>query len=658
MSGIVGHTMYAVLAAKAAAGRRLPVAGLMHRHLASYLAGAYLGCDIQTMPQAVRIDTGKEVGFGTVPVAEGPLTGKLRPFALVYQGKSYTPRDVHKMFYGRAHLTFGWSATDRELTLPWDHLPDYCAAVVEDAQAFYGPGERPLAYVFGWMTHLVGDGLIKSVWPGVTLHLLDGKYTARNRPIQDLVTFHEIGRKELQLNWRELLTDLAETPVEPVQLHYMRVASPRGRLCRDFPEGWLPAQEDLLRAVLAENRRYLRVYKDHVLQEMELQPIDNGWECSAELRKATGGLSYAQMVEAAAKADFRHALWQIGEAIADLFGQVVQIVGDLRRLPGDDGPAWAELSRRWRKTPARAADHKTHTVRAGAWVRRIEYGLYRRNQQVQPHLFSVPGGPVGFDGRAFGREASKTKAQGVADAINRLLQTLVFRCARRATTFSTATRSGDRLRRATSAWVSSAWAGERAATGQPDRRPPLRVETRVKRGRGRRPADWSSREVRFPVWFDADGQGQDAHVRGVAGGAGGPQSFVGQHPSCFPPIVINITDGVATDGHPETDGRMRSATWPPGRQRAAVQRPYLRAGRAADPLFPASDASCPTTTPGCCSACRASCRRRCSGKPQILEAGVRKGRGFRVQCGLPGLGHHVPGCGGPGSTLWRAMTDE
>ena len=42
-------------------------------------------------------------------------------------------------------------------------LPD---AVIEDALGLFGPGERPLAYVLGWMTHLVGDGLIKSIRPG------------------------------------------------------------------------------------------------------------------------------------------------------------------------------------------------------------------------------------------------------------------------------------------------------------------------------------------------------------------------------------------------------------------------------------------------------------------------------------------------------------
>ena len=348
MSGLVGHTLYAVLGAKAAAQRRLSVAPLIQRHWASYLAGAYLGADIQTMPEAICTDTGQELGYGTVPVAKSPVTGgPVRPFQLTHAGKQYTPREIHHLFYGRSHLTFGWNRPQRASTLPWQHLPDYCADVAEDALQLFGPGERPLAYALGWMTHLIGDGLIKSVIPGLTLHLLDGKYTPRNRPIQDLVTFHEIGGDELHLNWPALWADLAESPVEPIQLHFMRATAAQGRLARDFPAEWSPESEGLLRAVLAENRRWLRVYKDRVLQELQLQQPAEGWQCRAELQQTAGGLTYAQMVDLAHQAGFRRALWQIGEAIADLFQKVAWLVADLRERPDDPDPTWAELTRRW-----------------------------------------------------------------------------------------------------------------------------------------------------------------------------------------------------------------------------------------------------------------------------------------------------------------------
>ncbi len=342
--------MYAILGLKAAGQRRLPVMPVAARHFASYLAGAYLGSDIQTMPEATCVDTGREVGYGTVPIEKSPLTGgAVRPWKLKFKDREYAPREIHELFYGRAHLAFGWSKAEREHTVPWDHLPDYFAAVTEDVFDFFGPGERPLAYVLGWLVHVVSDSLIKSVQPGLELNLLDGKYTPRNRPIQDLVTFHEVGHKELQIDWPALLADLAATPVEPVQFHYMRVASPRGRLGRSFSNAWAPEHDELLRAVLVENRRYVGPHSRDVLKDLELSRIAEGrWECNETIRK-TVGLNYAQMLDLAEKANFRHTLWQMGEAVADMFAAVVERSPRLAGLPADAGPSWDELTTRWRR---------------------------------------------------------------------------------------------------------------------------------------------------------------------------------------------------------------------------------------------------------------------------------------------------------------------
>ncbi len=350
MSGVIGHMTYAILAEKAAAERKLPMAPIARSHYAAFLAGAYLGCDIQTLPEAICIDTGKEVGYGTVPVEKSPITGgAVRPWALKVGDDEYRPREIHSRLYGRAHLVFGWSKLNREHTVPWDHLPDYLAAVVGDAIEIYGPGERHLAFLFGWMTHIVGDSLIKSIQPGVDLHLLNVKYTRENRPIQDLVTFHDIVGRELGLNWENLIADLLDAPKEPVQLHYMRVTKPRGRLAEMFPDGWSPEEAPLVRRVLAENRRYLRTHARHVLDTLKLVKTGAGLQCSSELSRRAGGLSYRQMVEVAEKANFRHALWQIGEAIADLYEQIIQRQPLLAAFPVDINPGWGEISQRWRK---------------------------------------------------------------------------------------------------------------------------------------------------------------------------------------------------------------------------------------------------------------------------------------------------------------------
>lgn len=350
MSGIVGHSLFGLLGLKAAAARKLPVTAIAAAHQASYLAGAYLGSDVQTMPAAVCVDTGREFGYGTVPAEKSPFTGgAVRPWALVVGEQSYRPREIHELFYGRSHVVFGWPRQQREKALPWDHLPDYFAAVVEDTFDLFGPGRRPLAYVLGWMAHVVSDSLIKSVQPGIDLDLLDGKYTPRNRPIQDLFMYHEIGVKEFHLDWPALFTDLVETPVELVQLHYMRIAEPRGRLARFFAHDWRADQAALLRAVLAENRRWCRFHAQDVLRDMQLLEAANGkFECHDAFRQLTG-LNYAQMIELAQQARLRRACWQMGEAIADMFAAVVQRSPRLSAESSHDGPSWAELSQAWQR---------------------------------------------------------------------------------------------------------------------------------------------------------------------------------------------------------------------------------------------------------------------------------------------------------------------
>jgi hypothetical protein len=229
------------------------------------------------------------------------------------------------MFYGRSHLVFGWGAAERQWTLPWDHLAEYCALVLQDAAERFGPGERPLAYVLGWTAHVVGDSLIKSIQPGVELHLLDGKYTPKNRPIQDLVACHVIGRQELGLDWPTLIEAIAHTPVEPVQAHYMRVAPPRGRLAAEYPEAWIPQQQDFLQAVLAENRRYFGSWGRHEYDLLQLREKADGWECHEDLSRATGGLTYAAMLQAAEQAGLRRAIGKIAESVVDLWAEIERL---------------------------------------------------------------------------------------------------------------------------------------------------------------------------------------------------------------------------------------------------------------------------------------------------------------------------------------------
>jgi hypothetical protein len=348
MSGVIGHSLYAVLALKASEARGNPIAAVLRRHYASYLAGAYLGCDIQTLPASVGMRTGAESGYAKLPSGVTELNGEpVQQWKLEFEGRTHAPGEVHSLYYGRAHLILGWPPTQRDRVVPVDHLPDYFAAVADDAVKLFEPGERRLAYVFGWICHAVGDAMIKSVIPGADLRLLDGTYTPENRPIQDLVSFHEIGRRELGLDWRALLNDACDTPVEDIQTHYMRCASRRGRLGEMFPDAWEPGLEGLLRQVMAKNREHLKVWLQRVFRDMELKRSGEGWECRPELSRRAKGLTYPEMVEAADKAGFRRALWRIAERIAGVFDETVERSESLRDRKGGRSDDWRKITSRW-----------------------------------------------------------------------------------------------------------------------------------------------------------------------------------------------------------------------------------------------------------------------------------------------------------------------
>lgn len=340
MSGLIGHTMYGILAAKAAKGRGLPVTPIIERRLPSFLCGAYLGCDIQVMPEAVCVDTGRAVGFGTVPLEKSPITGgAVRPWVLVHDGQMYRPKQIHELFYGRAHLVFGWTKADVSLRVPWDHLADYCALAIRDDMT----SERGLAYALGWMVHIVGDSLIKSVQPGIRMHLLDGVYTPQNRIVQDQFTFHTIGG-ELGVDWVKTFRDMAATPVEATQPHYMRIGEKRGKLGATFADGWKPGLQPLLATVLAENRRWLSRHTQDVLRVVTL----TDGQASEEAKRVSGGLEHEKMLEMAEAAGMRRTLVSIAEQCADLLEQVVMLVPEWRGLPRKPSNDWNELKSKWR----------------------------------------------------------------------------------------------------------------------------------------------------------------------------------------------------------------------------------------------------------------------------------------------------------------------
>jgi hypothetical protein len=137
----------------------------------------------------------------------------------------------------------------------------------------------------------------------------------------------------------------------------------------------------------------------------------------------------------------------------------------------------------------------------------------------------------------------------VADALNRLLQNLVLKCAK-----------ADGVRDffhvgmiSYGGPVASAFGGALAgSTLVPISQiadNPLRVELRSRKvddGAG----GVLEQQFKFPVWFEARPAGRTPMCGALRKAKEFLEPFLAGHPSCYPPIVINITDGQPTDGNP------------------------------------------------------------------------------------------------------------
>lgn len=148
-----------------------------------------------------------------------------------------------------------------------------------------------------------------------------------------------------------------------------------------------------------------------------------------------------------------------------------------------------------------------------------------------------------------GGEPNKKKADGVSDAINKLLQNLVIKCAK-----SEGVRDYYHVGvigygiSVGSAFVGSL-AGRDLSPISQIANSPARIEERIKKvddGAG----GLVDQTIKFPIWFDSVANGGTPMCQALAQAKTIIQNWINQHPSCFPPIVINITDGEATDGNP------------------------------------------------------------------------------------------------------------
>ncbi len=149
----------------------------------------------------------------------------------------------------------------------------------------------------------------------------------------------------------------------------------------------------------------------------------------------------------------------------------------------------------------------------------------------------------------WGQDGTKRKCDAVADAINRLLSTLVLRCAK-----------GEDVRDyfqvgvvgyggSVQSGFSGALAGRQFVPISEVADSPLRVEQRNRKeddGAG----GLVERTIRFPVWFEAHANGNTPMKQAIETACSTVQAWCELYPLSYPPVVINISDGEPTDGNP------------------------------------------------------------------------------------------------------------
>ncbi len=149
----------------------------------------------------------------------------------------------------------------------------------------------------------------------------------------------------------------------------------------------------------------------------------------------------------------------------------------------------------------------------------------------------------------WGKESSKKIAEGVADIVNKLLQNLIIKCAKsegvRDYFYIGVIGYGEFVQSA----FSGPLAGKDLVAISEVANFPACIEERKRKvddGAG----GILEQTVKFPIWFEPVANAATPMCQALTHAHLILNNWLNEHPTGYPPIVINITDGEATDGDP------------------------------------------------------------------------------------------------------------
>ena len=210
--------------------------------------------------------------------------------------------------------------------------------------------------------------------------------------------------------------------------------------------------------------------------------------------------------------------------------------------------------------------------------------------RVNPSCFLFLIDQSGSMAESFGGQSGKRKADGVADAINRLLQNLVIKCAK-----SEGVRDyyhvgvigyGHEVAPA----LGGALAGRQLVPISEIANAPIRVEERTKKvddGAG----GLVDQTIKFPVWFEPVANGRTPMQEAFELAQQTLAEFISRVPNCYPPIVVNITDGEANTNPESAAAGVRALTSSDGN--VLLFNAHLSSHSGAAVEFPSSEAALP-----------------------------------------------------------------
>jgi hypothetical protein len=185
--------------------------------------------------------------------------------------------------------------------------------------------------------------------------------------------------------------------------------------------------------------------------------------------------------------------------------------------------------------------------------------------------------------------ASIPKAQGAADAINRLLQELILKCTKEegirdyfdVAIIGYGSQQGYAGALIGQKFVKLSWLGEH----------PNKIEERT-----RKESDGAGgiveNRVKFPIWFDPVASGDTPMCKALELAYEWVSEWITDHQDAYPPMIFNITDGGATDADPESAAKkIMSLSTSDGN--VLIYNCHISGTKGSEILFPKSEEELP-----------------------------------------------------------------